>query len=129
MSVYFLLIYLTNISSSIAKPAVIPISEGPPEQYLTINDLKDFKILALTMIVMGGINLIRFAFSFFSSERRDLKARVDHLDDTTMEMNHKIDKILLAVAQLKDAQISESGIRHITRDEINYVERIRNKPS
>ena len=126
MSVYFLLIYLTNISYS--KPAVIPLTEGPPEQYLTISDLKDFKILALTIIVMGGINLIRFVWSFFSSERRDLSSRVDHLDDTTTEINHKIDKLILTVAQLKDAQISESGIRSITRDEIHYVERIRNKP-
>lgn len=111
-----------------AKPAVIPLTEGPPEQYLTINDLKDFKILALMILVTGGINLIRFVWSFFSTERRDLQARVDHLDETTSEMNHKIDKILLAVAQLKDSQVSESGIRQITRDEIGYVERIRNRP-
>jgi hypothetical protein len=125
MSVYFTLILLTRTSEA-AKSISAKVSENP-DTYLTISDLKDFKILALTLIVISALNLVKFLASFFSSERKDLKDRVEELEEITTKIDHKIDTILLSVAQIKDSQLTESQIRKLTREEIDYVDKLKTR--
>lgn len=124
MSVYFTLIYLIKTSEAAPKAIASKVIENP-ETYLTINDLKDFKILALTLIVISGLNLVKFLLSLFSNERKELNERVKDLEDITTKIDHKMDQMMLSIAQLKDGQITESEVRNLSREEINYVEKLK----
>lgn len=97
------------------------------DMYLTVNDLKDFKILALTIIVISGLNLLKFLVSLFSSERKELNARVKDLEEMSNKIDHKMDQIMVTLAQVKDSQITLMQVQDITRKEIEFIEKYKNR--
>lgn len=107
-----------------AKSVIVPLTQDPPS-YVTTKDFDQIKIAGLILALSAVVQIAKSLFSFFSGERRDLANKVKHLDEQSIVLNAKMDQILLSIAQIKDSQISEHEIRNITRNEIDYRDRVK----
>jgi hypothetical protein len=105
----------------------IPVLDDP-ETVLTFSDLQDLKIYILMMIVISLVNFGKFLIGFFSNERKDLRNKVNGLEQSTVDVVNKLDKIAIQIAQIKDAQINVAEVQTIARNEMEYRDRLKREP-
>lgn len=124
MFAYFILILTLKISE--AKAVLAPLDKDGT-LFVGASDLKDLKILGLTLAVLGLGSLGRALFSFFSNDNRTVKEKVNELERSSDLILAELKQINISMAQLRDSQINESGIRHLVRDEMSYSEKLKRR--
>lgn len=127
------MIFFLLLSKVFAKsPAVFPLaSTDKGELYVTFNDINQMKIMFLVFAAYALFNILKGIAGFFTKSelktREKMNDRLEKLEENSELILRRFDEFSIKLSHLSDGQVTSDEVRAITRDEIAYITKLRER--
>jgi hypothetical protein len=132
LNAFYSLILILSTNALAKTPAVFPIGTNEHgEVYVSFGDLQQLKIMFLVFACYALINIIKWIINVFTKSelktREAMHKRLNELEDKDNEILKAIQRLEIHMAHMKDGQVGAEQVRQIARDELNYLNKVRDK--
>lgn len=128
------MIWFLFITQALAKssPAIFPLgSTDKGEVYVTWSDVNQMKMMMLVFAVYALFNLVKWIIGLFTKTemktREAMHERLEALEKQGASILNAIQKLEIHLSHVKDGQVTENEVRSITRNELDYVAKLKER--